>query len=132
MFVNFLPMFSPSSHTLPITIFPKTLVDQKTKTELDLSTVLSRDLYGALFASEYASAGVAIRDMNSADLVEAVTEMAARVEGTFVETPVLKQMQAKLKHILSTHPKLQPTPNRYLVRAEFASCFLSKYPNFID
>jgi hypothetical protein len=58
--------------------------------------------------------------------------MAARVEGTFVETPEQKQMQAKLNHILSNHPKLQPTPNHFPIRAKFASCFLSNHPNFLD
>ena len=73
-----------------------------------------------------------IRDLSSEELVEAVTEMAQRVEGTFIETPEQKEMQAKLKHILSTHPKLQPSPNYYPIRAQFASCFLSRYPNFLD
>ena len=61
-----------------------------------------------------------------------VTEMAQRVEGTFIETPEQKEMQAKLKHILSTHPKLHPSPNYYPIRAQFASCFLSRYSNFLD
>ena len=73
-----------------------------------------------------------VDDLSSEELVEAVTEMAQRVEGTFVETPEQKEMQAKLKHILSTHPKLQPSPNYYPIRAQFASCFLSRYPNFLD
>ena len=47
-------------------------------------------------------------------------------------TPEQKEMHAKLKHILSTHPKLQPSPNYYPIRAQFASCFLSRYPNFLD
>ena len=132
MFVNFLPMFSPSSHTLPITIFPKILVDKHTNDGLTLMGALSRNVTDSLFTAQYASAGVAIKDMNSDELVEAVTEMVARVEGTFIETPEQKQMQAKLKDIFSTHPKLQPTPNYYPIRAEFASCFLSNYPNFLD
>jgi hypothetical protein len=70
--------------------------------------------------------------LSSEELVEAVTEMAQRVEGTFVETPEQKEMQAKLKRILSTHPQLQPSPNYYPIRAQFASCFLSRYPNFLD
>jgi hypothetical protein len=80
----------------------------------------------------YKDAGVVIRDMSSEELVDAVTEMAQRVEGTFVETPEQKEMQAKAKHILSTHPKLQPSPNHYPIRAQFASCFLNRYPNFFD
>jgi len=73
-----------------------------------------------------------IRDLSSEELVDAVTEMAQRVQGTFIETPEQKEMQAKAKHILSTHPKLQPSPNYYPIRAQFASCFLSRYPNFLD
>jgi polyphosphate kinase len=80
----------------------------------------------------YQDAGVEIRDLSSEELVEAVTEMAQRVEGTFVETSEQEEMQAKLKHILSTHPKLQPSPNYHPIRAQFASCFLSRYPNFLD
>ena len=76
--------------------------------------------------------GLKIRDLSSEELLDAVIEMVQRVEGTFVETPEQKEMQAKLKHILSTHPKLQPSPNYYPIRAEFASCFLSRYPNFLD
>ncbi|MFM8955126.1 MAG: TIGR04372 family glycosyltransferase [Actinomycetota bacterium] len=74
---------------------------------------------------------ITVRDLTSEELVDAVTEMAQRVEGTFVETPEQKKMQAKAKQILSTHPKLQPSPNHYPLRAQFASCFLSRYPNFL-
>jgi len=132
MFVNFLPIFIQSAHTLPITIFPKILVDKRTNDELTLMGALSRNVIDSSLTAKYASAGVVIRDMNSDELVEAVTEMAARVEGTFVETLEQKQLQAKLKLILSTHPKLQPTRDYYPIRAEFASCFLSNYPNFLD
>ena len=132
MFVNHLPIFEPSATTLPITIYPKLLRDPKSLKRLSLIDLIEKDLATPLNTAAYADAGVEIRDLNSEELVEAVTEMAQRVEGTFVETPEQKEMQAKLKHILSTHPKLQPTPNFYPIRAEFASCFLSRYPNFLD
>ena len=130
MFVNHLPIFGPSAITLPITIYPKLLVDQRSLPSL--SELIQKDLATPHNSAAYADAGVEIRDLSSEELVEAVTEMAQRVEGTFVETPEQKEMQAKLKHILSTHPKLQPTPNFYPIRADFASCFLSRYPNFLD
>ena len=76
--------------------------------------------------------GLKIRDLSSEELLDAVREMVQRVDGTFVETPEQKEMQAKAKHILSTHPTLQPTPNYFPIRTEFASCFLSRYPNFLD
>jgi putative glycosyltransferase (TIGR04372 family) len=132
MFVNHLPIFGSSAITLPIMLYPKLLVDQRTLTAQSLTELIQKDLVTPSNTAAYADAGVEIRDLSSEELVEAVTEMAQRVEGTFVETPEQKEMQAKLKHILSTHPKLQPTPNYYPIRAEFASCFLSRYPNFLD
>ncbi|CAB4663033.1 unannotated protein [freshwater metagenome] len=113
-------------------LYPKILLDKLSESELDLEEVFERNLHNSAFTSDYGNASTVLRDMSSEELVEAVTEMARRVEGTFVETPLQKQMQAKLNHILSNHPKLQPTPNHHPVRAEFASCFLSNYPKFID
>ena len=132
MFVNHLPIFSPSTITLPITIYPKILGNQRSLASLSLTELIQREIATPCNSAAYADARVEIRDLSSEELVEAVTEMAQRVEGTFVETPDQKEMQAKLKYILSTHPKLQPTPNHYPIRAEFASCFLSRYPNFLD
>ena len=132
MYSNFLPIFAPSAVSLPMTIYPKSLYDSKTKLVLSLSEIIEHDIASVQTASGYQEAGVEIRDLSSEELVEAVNEMAQRVEGTFVETPEQKEMQAKLKHILSTHPKLQPSPNHYPIRAEFASCFLSHHPHFLD
>ena len=132
MLVNHLPTFETSTITLPIMIYPKTLSNKQTNNNLSLEEICAKNIVTSHSSHKYADAGVEIRDLSSQDLVEAVTEMAQRVEGTFVETPEQKEMQAKLKHILSTHPKLQPTPNYFPIRSEFASCFLSRYPNFLD
>ncbi len=132
MFVNNLPVFAASAITLPITIYPKLLADKDSSSTLSLKELTERNLATPHNSAAYTDAGVEIRDLSSEELVEAVTEMAQRVEGTFVETPEQKEMQAKLRHILSTHPKLQPSPNFYPIRAQFASCFLSRYPNFLD
>ena len=132
MFVNHLPVFYPSDETLQICRFPKILSDINNGKVLSLNELVDRSVINCLHSHGYADAGVEIRDLSSEELVEAVTEMAQRVEGTFVETPEQKEMQAKLKHILITHPKLQPSPNYYPIRAQFASCFLSRYPNFLD
>ena len=113
-------------------MYPKILQDNSTKKDLGLAEIIDLNIQNAGMTADYSNAGVTLRSMSSEELVEAVTEMTARVEETFIETPEQKQMQAKLKHIFSTHPKLQPTPNHYPIRAEFASCFLSNYPNFLD
>lgn len=132
LFVNYLPIFNPASAVLPIIIISKILINSQTSSILKLRNLFDREITITSNSQAYKDAGVEIRDLSSEELVEAVTEMAQRVEGTFVETPEQKEMQAKLKHILSTHPKLQPSPNYYPIRAQFASCFLSRYPNFLD
>ena len=129
-YVNLLPIFPKWTVVQPTIQYPKTLI--KGDRSLTLKEIIAYDLASAEHDSVYNESGITIRDLSSEELVEAVTEMAQRVEGTFVETPEQKEMQAKLKHILSTHPKLQPTPNYYPIRAQFASCFLSRYPNFLD
>ena len=132
MFVNHLPVFNPAGLTLPTVTYPKILLDNGTGNILNLKNLIDREIAHRAKSQAYKDAGVEIRDLSSEELVEAVTEMAQRVEGTFVEAPEQKEMQAKLNHILSTHPKLQPSPNYYPIRAQFASCFLSRYPNFLD
>jgi putative glycosyltransferase (TIGR04372 family) len=132
LFVNHIPMFALSSIVCPITIFPKIIINHQSQNPLRLLDIIDSKACVSLQAEVYKNAGFEIRDLSSEELVEAVTEMAQRVEGTFVETPEQKEMQSKLKHIFSTHPKLQPSPNYYTIRAQFASCFLSRFPNFLE
>ena len=129
-YVNLLPMFPKWTVVQPTIQYPKSLI--KSNEALTLKEIIESDLSFADHDSVYNEFGVTVVDMSSEELVDAVIEMAQRVEGTFVETPEQKEMQAKLKHVLSTHPKLQPSPNYYPIRAQFASCFLSRYPNFLD
>ena len=132
LYVNLIPIFAHACVVRDLLIYPKMFRDNLTKNVLGLEELIERRVHQSSYSAEYADAGVAISDMSSDELLAAVIEMAARVEGTFVETPEQKQMQAKLKHFLSTHPKLQPTPNYYPIRVEFASSFLSRYPNFLE
>ena len=132
MYVNLLPPFSVVCVVRELLIYPKVLSKNATEINMSVKDLFEFGLAASLGTEMYMDAGVEIRDLSSEELVEAVTEMAQRVEGTFVETPEQKEMQAKLKHILSTHPKLQPSPNYYPIRAQFASCFLSHHPHFLD
>jgi putative glycosyltransferase (TIGR04372 family) len=131
LYVNYLPVFTIECVVRDLLIYPKILQDRVNKNTLGLAEIIERGIQTTHDTHYYASAAAEFREMNSEELVEAVAEMASRVEATFVETPEQKQMQAKLKHIFSTHPKLQPTPDYYPIRSEFASCFLSNYPNFL-
>ena len=132
MYVNLLPHFAKECLVRDLLIYPKSLARTTGKFNIPLRHLFEHGFATSFHTDLYTQAGVVIRDLSSEELVEAVTEMAQRVEGTFVETPEQKEMQAKLKRILSTHPKLQPSPNYYPIRAQFASCFLSRYPNFLD
>ena len=132
IYVNSIPIFTPACTVRDLLAYPKILQDNSTKKDLGLAEIIDLNIQSAGMTADFSNAGVTLRNMSSEELVEAVTEMATRVEGTFIETPEQKQMKAKLKHIFSTHPKLQPTPNYYPIRAEFVSCFLSNYPNFLD
>ena len=132
MYVNMLPHFAKDCLVRDLLIFPKSLARTTGKVNIPLKHLFEHGFATSLHTDFYTEAGVVIRDLSSEELVDAVTEMAQRVEGTFVETPEQKEMQAKLKRILSTHPQLQPSPNYYPIRAQFASCFLSRYPNFLD
>ena len=132
IYVNLLPVFALSCIVRDLSIYPKILINESSKFNLNFWDIFNFKLEKEWVLGGYSEAGVVIRDLSSEELVEAVTEMAQRVEGTFVETPEQKEMQAKLKRILSTHPQLQPSPNYYPIRAQFASCFLSRYPNFLD
>lgn len=91
MFVNLLPTFETSTITLPVTIYPKILGNQRSLPSLSLTELIQRNLATPHNTAAYADAGVEIRDLSSEELVEAVTEMAQRVEGTFVETPEQKK-----------------------------------------
>jgi putative glycosyltransferase (TIGR04372 family) len=132
IWLNHLPLLNPALHTTKALVYPKSLRVLTGINPLSLNEAVQLNVAPAYSSKQFSDAGVEIRDLSSEELVEAVTEMAQRVEGTFVETPEQREMQAKLKHILSTHPKLQPSPNYYPIRAQFASCFLSRYPNFLD
>ena len=132
LLVNLIPIFHSTRVTRQVVIYPKLILEKTTKKVLTLNEIIDRGISQSERSANFSDAGVTIQDLSSEELVEAVTEMAQRVEGTFVETPEQKEMQAKLKHIFSTHPTLQPSPNYYPIRTKFASCFLSRYPNFAD
>jgi len=132
MYVNHLPHFGVDNITRTLIIYPKTLLEQKSQNILNLSQIVEQELQTRHDGHEYTKSGIELRNMSSEELVEAVTEMAARVEGRFVPTEKQKSMQEKLRDELMNNPKVQPSPGYYPVRAEYASCFLEKYPNFLD
>ena len=132
LLTNIVPIVEINEITRPVLIYPKQLINQKTGQLLTLKVALDRSLANQSNSYHLQENAVGVVDLTSDELLTAAAEMVARVEGTFVETPDQKQKQAKLKHMLSTHPNLQPTPNYYPIRAEYSSFFLSHYPNYLN
>jgi len=113
-------------------VYPKLLVNKFNGRLLSLSETIDLHLSGKTNQKKHSleKFGIEVRDMTSDRLVDAVAEMVQRVNGIFVETPEQKEMQDTVIHILNTHPKLQESTNYNLIRAQFASCFLSQHPDF--
>lgn len=132
MVVNILPVFTMDCLGLESIYLPKVLMDETTGISLNLNQIVDRGVATSYQTHEYAKAGIQIRELDSEELVEAVTEMAARVEGVYVETPEQSKMNAKLRQILTTNSKLQPSPNFFPIRAHFGSSFLTRYKNYLD
>ena len=130
-YVNAISILDQGMVSFPCIFYPKILRSSTSNVTLTCAEISQFTEY-FFTVRDYSSRNIDLVHMSSEELVEVVTEMAQRVEGTFVLTPKHKEMQEKLIRFLSTHPKLQPSPNFYPIRAQFASCFLSRYPNFLD
>lgn len=130
--VNALPVCATDNLALESTYIPKVLIDETTGITLSLNEVIDRGVATSYQTQEYAKAGIQIRELNKQELVEAVTEMAARVEGKYVENSGESKLNEKLSKILTTHSKLQPSPNFFPIRAHFGLSFLARYQNYLD
>ncbi len=115
-------------------VYPKMLFDTNGGRYLSLSETIEMHLNGKTNQKKHSlrDFGIELKDLSSEDLVDAVTEMAQRVKGTFVETSQQREMRAKVEHILRTHPKLQMLTNHRPVKSQFASCFLNRHSNFCE
>lgn len=132
MYVNIIPFLTYQLLDRDLILYPKILLNAKNDHHLTLKEIIKTEVHQSYRSVEFVERGASIRDMSSEEIVEAVTEMAARVEGRFIPTEQQKSMQKKLRHELMNNPKVQPSPGFYPIRAEYASCFLSNYPNFLD
>jgi len=132
MRVNTLPVCATDNLALESVYIPKVLIDKATGISLNLNQIIDRGVATCYQTHEYANAGIEIRELNSEELVEAVTEMAARVEGVYIETSEQTKMHAKLRQILTTSSKLQPSPNLFPIRAHWGSSFLTRHKNYLD
>ena len=131
IYVNFLPIYQDIIVNRLI-IFPKQIRDMESSSVLTLNQIIERSLRDAHAQSSYTDAGVEIVDLTPGEIVSAITEMAMRVEGRFVPTLDEIERDQKVKEIFRTRPGLQGPLMREDIRGEFAACFLSKYPNWLE
>ena len=132
LFVNSVPVVERHTIATPAIIYPKRVMEVSSGKMLSIKELCDRDLLFTNHVLEFESQGCKFEDLSSEDLVKAVTEMVARVEGQFVPTDQESLLQEKLNWELNNNSCIQPTPGYFPVRAEYAACFLSKHPEFLD
>ena len=132
LFVNSVPVVESRNITSPAIFYPKRVIEISSGKMLSIKELSDRNLICASNVSQFANQGYRFEDLSHEDLTKAVTEMVARVEMQFVPTDQEKLLQEKLNRELTNNPCIQPTPGYYPVRAEYATCFLVKYPKFLD
>ena len=111
---------------------PKIYRDTKTQKLLSFSEIVERGIENEVHAPEIEASGTIIEDLRPDEIAEAVREMAARFEGRFTHSRETKTRNIQVISFLSARSKLQSQSYSGEVRGEFTSCFLSRYPNFLD
>lgn len=132
LFVNSVPVVERHNIASPAIFYPKSVIEISSGKMLSIKELCDRDLLCASHVLQFENQGYKFEDLSSEDLVKAVTEMVARVEGQFVPTDQESLLQEKLNWELNNNSCIQPTAGYIPVRAEYAACFLSKYPEFLD
>ena len=73
-----------------------------------------------------------MNDLTSIEILTSVLEMESRVNNSYLPSDLQIQLRDRSRKIFETDPYLQGPLNSGVMRGEFASCFLEKYPNFLD
>jgi putative glycosyltransferase (TIGR04372 family) len=116
----------------PLLFYPKIYRDTRTQKLLSFNEIVERGIENEVHAPEIEASGTMIEDLRPHEITEAVKEMAARFEGRFTHSRETKTRNIQVISFLSARSKLQSQSYSGEVRGEFASCFLSRYPNFLD
>ncbi len=116
----------------PLLFHPKIYRDTKTQKLLSLSEIVERGIENEVHAPEIEASGTMIEDLRPDEIAEAVIEMAVRFDGNFTHSYETKTRNVQVKSYLSSYSNLRLKSCRGEVRGEFTSCFLSRYPNFLD
>ena len=131
-YVNFLPIFENLTYG-NLLMYPKLLRDKKTDKLLTFRDIVDRNLHQAMDTKLYDEANLRIIDLSPEEILAVSIETANRTDGTWRASPDYLKSVERLKTIYRTTPKLfhnqTPVPS---IAGSLASCFLEKYPNFLD
>ena len=112
--------------------YPKIHKDASSLKELSLREIAKRGLANEINRQRFEQENTIVEDLSPQEITDAISEMLARTTGSFVPSDKEQVLQAKALHIFKTESSLQGEFNRGFLRGEFSSCFLNKYPNFLD
>ena len=116
----------------PFLIYPKIYKDSRSQKFLSLKEIADRGIQFEVHDSKINASGTVIEDLDATEINAAVLEMVAKVEGRFVSSSEDEMRMQKVQTVFRTHPSFQYLSNYGKIRGELASCFLSRYSNFLD
>ena len=130
MFVNIIPYWQPHHFIYGIFRYPKLLVDIHDGHMINLAESITRNISSEMHAGRIQDLGATYKDLSPNEILEAVQEMVARVEGHFKPTDQQLTANKKILYELRTSNIIQPSPGFHPVRAEFSASFLARNPDF--
>jgi putative glycosyltransferase (TIGR04372 family) len=129
IFVNSLPFLELHLITTEAVFYPKRIIDASNNQPLSLSSLIRS---GAILQSHknfFEENGLRLENLSSQDLVDAVIEMASRVEMRFQRSELDRHFHVNLIRELTSDPVIHYDLTEHPFRAEYASCFLEKHQN---
>ena len=112
--------------------YPKVFRDASSLKILSLREIAKRGLASEINRSNFEAQKTVVEDLSHQEITDAVSEMLARTSGNFSPSAEEQRLHSKVQQIFNKELNLQGEFNRGHLRGEFASCFLSRYPNFLD
>jgi len=112
--------------------YPKIYKDAISLRQLSLREIARRGLVNEIDRSRFKEENTLVEDLSEQEITDAIQEMLMRTTGNYIPSINEQGLHAKVLDIFKTEPNLYGEFNRGFLRGEFASCFLNKYPNFLD
>ena len=113
-------------------IHPKIYQDIESQKFLSLREIAKRGIASEVEIESFIKTKTIVNDLTSIEILTSVSEMESRVNNSYLPSDLQIQLRDRSRKIFETDPYLQGPLNSGVMRGEFASCFLEKYPNFLD